>query len=75
MRGWLKRFHAGAQWMAAAPLPAELERLTALMQAGDKTRDRHTTQVYMVDTKGQLVFRTYDLPDPKEVISVLGKLT
>ncbi len=74
MSKWLRTFHAGRQWTAGAPSIDALDRLSAVMQAGTRSQDRHTTQVFLVDTQGRLVFRTFELPRAEEVVAALARV-
>lgn len=72
---WLKRFGAQAQWQAASPLPAELDRmLDALGRQGIAPGDRHSAQVMLFDPQARMVWRTGDLPPPDEVLAALRAL-
>ena len=71
---WLKRFHAAQGWRAGSPAQHDLERLRAFFSQTEKPVDNHSTQVFLVDRKGSLVWRTDDLPDPAKVAEMLEKV-
>jgi protein SCO1/2 len=67
---WLRRYHAGPAWIAAAPLQRDLARLKEFFGTADDVSD-HSTQVYILDRSGNLVWRTYELPSPGEIAASL----
>jgi protein SCO1/2 len=71
---WLSRFHARPGWIAAAPRLAEVEHLRAFAGAGRNPADNHSTQVHLVDRRGLLVWRTFELPEAEEIAGILRKL-
>jgi protein SCO1/2 len=80
LAGWLRRSGAGTgtPWIAAAPRVADVDRLVTLLGSGGEPKPRgsdpHTGQVYIVDRKGQLVWRTPSLPPPAEIIKALASV-
>lgn len=73
---WLQRFAAGPTWRAAAPVPADLDRLLGLLgrnglSANASTGDQHSGQLGVFDREARLVWRTADLPPVGEVIDAL----
>jgi len=56
----------------------DVERLVAVLGIGGESRrrgpDPHTGQVYVVDAKGELVFRTPSLPSPAQIVEALRRL-
>lgn len=74
LAAWLRRFGAGGLWRAATPAVADLDRWLDFLQGRRAGADRHTTQVFLFDRRGQLVLRTVDLPPPTEVVRLLDEL-
>ena len=74
MKAWLRRFKAGPSWLAATPDIADVERLRDFAGRGLNPADNHSTQVQMFNRKGQLVFRTGDLPPAEEIAAILRAL-
>ena len=74
LRQWLRRFHAGPGWITAAPRPGDAERLRQLARARSNPADNHSTQVHLINRRGELVFRTFELPEPDEVAAILRKM-
>jgi protein SCO1/2 len=74
LRQWLRRFHAGPGWIAAAPRASDTTRVRQFASARENPADNHSTQVHMISRKGELVFRTFELPEPEEVAAILRKM-
>lgn len=75
LNDWRARYGAGARWSAAAPAPADLDKLLDLLgPAGASLGDRHTTEVHLFDGEGRLAWRTSGLPPLEEVGSALQQL-
>lgn len=74
LSAWLKRFHARPGWIAASPAVAALSQVTALFRRGANAADDHSTQVYLINRNAQLVWRTAELPAPREVADLLRQL-
>jgi len=72
LSAWLRRFHAGPNWIAAAPAIADLPRLRDFFEKGGDSS--HSTQVQILDRGGRLVWRTYELPVPGEIAGVLQRI-
>ena len=68
LRGWLARFGAGERWSAAAPDPAELNRLLAFLKGRIAANEPHTSQVALFDRRGRFVWRTGELPTANTVV-------
>ena len=75
LSGWLKRFDAREGWIAAAPAMAALTQMTTLFNGRAALPDTHSGQVYLVRRDGQLVWRTADLPAPRDVVDLLVRLS
>jgi protein SCO1/2 len=74
MRAWLERFGARSGWLAVAPQPQDLDRLLDLFGAGRDSIDNHDTQVNIIDRRGDLVFRTPELPSAEAIADILRKV-
>ncbi|SDD36304.1 protein SCO1/2 [Cupriavidus sp. YR651] len=72
---WLQRMGAGPSWRGAVPA-GDVEKLrTALAgRAPAENIDRHSTQVYFFNAAAQLCWRSPPLPQPEEVLAVMGHL-
>lgn len=73
MSAWLRRFHAGPAWIAAAPALADAQRLRDFFGKGSDSAD-HSNQVSILDRQGRLVWRTFELPAAEEIVAVLQKV-
>jgi len=73
LTAWLRHYHAGPAWIAAAPIPRDLPRLQEFFGKGNDSSD-HSTQVHILDRSGSLVWRTYELPTPGEIAATLRKV-
>ncbi|ABC34767.1 SCO family protein [Burkholderia thailandensis] len=73
MRAWLARFGARPGWIAAAPELKDVDALQAFFGGGRTGLDNHSTQVQMIDRRGELVWRTYELPSPETLAALLGR--
>jgi protein SCO1/2 len=74
MSAWLKRFHAGPNWIGAAPSREDGPHLQNFFGRANGAFASHSTQVNIVDRKGRLVWRTIELPTAEEIANVLQKL-
>jgi protein SCO1/2 len=74
LRAWLERFDARAGWIAAAPAPKDLDRLLDLFGQGRNAAERHATQVSIIDRRGELVFRTPELPSAEAIANLLRRV-
>jgi protein SCO1 len=70
LAAWLRHYHAGPAWLAAAPVPRDLRRLKEFFGSGNDASD-HSTQVNILDRSGNLVWRTFELPSPGEIAAAL----
>jgi len=73
MSAWLRRFHAGPNWLAAAPAAADVPKLNAIFGKSGDSAD-HSTQMQILDRNGRLIWRTFELPRPEEIALVLQKI-
>lgn len=69
LSAWRRRFHAGPNWLAAAPSIADLPRVQSFF--GNGSSSDHSTQVHILDRSGKLIWRTSELPTPGEITAVL----
>jgi len=74
MRAWLERFNARQGWIAVAPQRKDLDRLLDLFGAGRNAVDSHATQVNIIDRRGELVFRTPQLPSADAIANILRRV-
>jgi len=74
MREWLARFDAQTGWIAVAPEPKDLDRLLGLFGAAGNGVDAHATQVNIIDRRGDLVFRTPELPSADAIANILRRV-
>lgn len=78
LAAWLARFGALPGWLAAAPRLEDLAGLSDVLAAGgekpDKASDPHTGQVYLVDARALLVFRTPSMPSPERVLDLVQQV-
>ena len=68
---WRARFGAGPQWRAAVPDPAGIDPLLDRLRGRTGGPDRHTTQVFVLDGRGRLVYRCAELAAAESVAQVL----
>jgi protein SCO1/2 len=71
LAAWRARFGAGPQWRAAVPDPAGIDPLLDLLRGRTGGPDRHTTQVFVLDGRGRLVYRCAELAAAESVAQVL----
>jgi protein SCO1/2 len=74
MSAWLRRFHAGPNWIGAAPAPKDGPALQNFFGRAGGAFASHSTQVNLVDRHGRLVYRTVELPTAGEIVDILQKL-
>lgn len=75
LRRWLRGFHARAGWVAAAPtVEADVAAVRSFTGPGRNPSDNHSTQVLILNRDGLLVWRTFELPDAKEIAAILRKV-
>jgi protein SCO1/2 len=73
LSAWLSHYGASPAWMAAAPAVRDLPRVQEFFGRSADSSD-HSTQVHIIDRGGNLVWRTYELPTPGEIASILRKV-
>ncbi len=74
MQGWLERFGARQGWIAAAPQASDLNRLLDVFGQGRGAVESHGTQVNIIDRRGELVFRTPELPSADSIAAILRRV-
>lgn len=78
LASWLRKFDPAAGWLAAAPSVADVVAVRDLLSKGGEAQgdsiDAHPGQVYFVDRKGALVYRSPSLPTSSQIVSILGDL-
>ncbi|HMN82892.1 MAG TPA: SCO family protein [Burkholderiaceae bacterium] len=71
---WLAGFGAGRRWLAGAPEPGAVKTMRSMFLAPGDPVDDHDTQVYLIDSLGQLVYRTGPLPPPRQIATLVARL-
>ncbi len=71
MRAWLARFGARPGWVAAAPELKDVDALQAFFGGGVTGFENHSTQVQVIDRRGALIWRTYELPSAESLVDIL----
>lgn len=71
LAAWRARFGAGPDWRAAVPDVASVDRLLDTLRGRTAGADRHSTQVFLLDTAGRLVFRCAELASADAVAQAL----
>ncbi len=74
LAAWLQRFDAHAGWTAVAPQPRDLDRLLELFGQGRQAVENHATQVNIINRRGELVFKTQQLPAADSIADLLRKV-
>jgi len=74
LAGWRRRFHAGPEWIAAAPDAAKNSDVQTFFGRANGSFADHSTQVNIVDRGGRLVWRTNELPSAEEIASILRRV-
>jgi protein SCO1/2 len=75
LSSWLRRFGAKKGWVAAVPMHKDIRAVNAVLQQGTPALNNHSSQVYFIDPRGRLVWRSEDLPPVEVVIQILERLT
>jgi len=71
---WRQRFHAGPNWLAAAPDASDNVSVQRFFGQATGTFAAHSTQVNIIDRRGRLVWRTNELPTSEEIVTILRRL-
>jgi protein SCO1/2 len=74
LRAWLKKFHAREGWIAAAPDIKDLDKFLALFGQGRNAVENHATQVNIINRRGELIWRTAELPSADSIADILRRL-
>jgi protein SCO1/2 len=74
LQAWLKRFDAHDDWIAVAPQPQDLDRLLDLFGQGRNAVENHVTQVNIINRRGELIFKTEQLPSADAIAALLKKV-
>ncbi len=74
MRSWLQRFDAREGWSAMVPNAPDLELVLNLFGAGRNAIANHSTQVNIIDRRGELIWRSGSLPSPESIADILRKV-
>lgn len=75
LAGWLQRFGRPPQWQAAVPAPRDLDALVAWLRGAGVRSDTHTAQVFLVDRRGCLCYRSGDMPTTRSLRAALEALS
>ncbi len=72
---WLRGFAALPGWVAAVPQAGDLDGIFDVLGSGGESRpggtDRHTGQVYIVDSRCRLTYRTPSMPAVGQIVDRL----
>lgn len=78
LASWLQGLGARPGWVAAAPRVGDLDALFELLsgpRVGKRTGpDPHTGQVYFLNRRGELVYRSADLPPPEQIVQLMRRV-
>ncbi len=78
LAAWLQGLGAQAGWVAAAPRVSELDALFELLSGpriGKRSGpDPHTGQAYFLNRRGELVYRSADLPPPDQIVQTMRRV-
>jgi protein SCO1 len=78
LSAWLQGLGALPGWVAAAPRAAELDALFELLSGPRPAKrsgpDPHTGQVYFLSRRGELVYRSADLPPPEQIVQLMRQI-
>ena len=75
---WLRQFSAGAGWIAVAPRVGDVDLITDLLTRGGEkvgqSADVHSGQVFIVNRRAELVYRTVNMPPPAQLTAALEQI-
>jgi len=74
LRGWLQRFDAREGWSAMVPNAQDLDLVLNLFGAGRNAIANHSTQVNIIDRRGELIWRSQSLPSADSIAAILRKV-
>lgn len=73
MREWMQRHGAHAAWRGVVPRPEDQRVLPDFLRGTVQGPDPHTGNVHFFDRAGRYVYKTADLPSPREIVSLLAQ--
>lgn len=78
LAAWLRRFDAGPGWLAVAPQVDKVQALAQLLGSGGEdprqSADVHSAQVFVVNRRGALFYRSPGLPSAEALADTLAQL-
>lgn len=74
LHGWLDRFGRQPNWTAAAPRVQDVDLLAEFLRGAPAAAGSHSTQVFLLDRRAQLAFRTVELPSVEHLVGLLEQL-
>ena len=74
LNAWLDNLNARPGWIAASPIEEDLARARKFFDEASSLGEDHTTAMSLINSAGQLVWRTSELPAPSEVVKLLNQL-
>ena len=74
MQLWLKRFEGRPGWVAATPDLKDLDVIQDFFGGGRNSIEIHATQVQIISRRGELIWRTYELPPAESIVDMLRKV-
>lgn len=74
LSAWRKRFGAGSAWHAAVPVPQQLDTITRALRQRADPKANHATQVYFIDRRGQLIWRSEEFAPAHVVAGILQRI-
>jgi protein SCO1/2 len=73
LREWMQRHGAHPAWRAAVPRPEDQRVIPDWIRGTMPGPDPHTANVHFFDRAGRYVYKTADLPSPREIASLLAQ--
>jgi protein SCO1/2 len=73
LAAWRGRFGAGPGWLAAVPGVGDVDGLFEALRGRASGPDRHSTQVFLLDASGRLVFRCAELASAESVAQAMSQ--
>ncbi|HEX5357104.1 MAG TPA: SCO family protein [Aquabacterium sp.] len=75
---WIKPYEPTAQWLAAVPSVDDVKAMQDLLSKGGEAKgdslDAHPGQVYFVNRKGALVYRSPSLPTAAQIVAIMADI-
>lgn len=79
LSAWLRGFDAAPNWWAGAPRIEDVDKLISVLGRGGEPQpvgnDPHTGQVFIIDSRSELVYRTKGLPAAGSIVAALQSVT